>query len=137
MTQLSEFYAVTVNDGNTQIQRVIIIPTEGLPEEREKAVVSSIVNDKACFYRYIAFLLGDDIVISALEADPSDTAAFGKARRKNEQLPALYEKMLHTAAEHPDRFMEIDYLINSISEYGVIPEHFEELYSTFKKAVKR
>ena len=49
------------------VQRVIIIPTEGIPEDREKAVVSSIVKDKECFYRYIAFLLGDSYVLSALE----------------------------------------------------------------------
>ncbi|MEE1243580.1 MAG: DUF6361 family protein, partial [Frisingicoccus sp.] len=32
-----------------------------------KAVVSNVVKDKECFYRYIAFLLGDNYVLSALE----------------------------------------------------------------------
>ena len=55
MTQLSEFYAITVADNERTVKRVLIIPTSGLPTDREKAVVSSVVNDKNCFYRYIAY----------------------------------------------------------------------------------
>ena len=114
-----------------------MIPTENMPDDREKAVVSSVVNDKSCFYRYIAFLLGDNCIISALEANKTneDTTTPGTSRKVT-QLPALYEKMLQTAAAAPDRFSEIEYLIRSVSADGVIPEGFEQLYNTFKKAVK-
>lgn len=136
LTQLSEFYKITITDGVRSVQRVMIIPTEGLPEEREKAVVNSIVKDRDCFYRYIAFLLGDNCVLSALEVNNiAETVNEGTAH-KNIQIPALYEKMLQTAATAPERFKEIDYLIKAISSDGVIPEQFEELYNTFKKAVK-
>ena len=137
LTQLSEFYKITVSDGKNTISRVIIIPTEGIPDDREKAVVSSVVNDKNCFYRYIAFLLGDNYILSALEANDKngETNHDGKSVQ-HIQMPALYEKMLRTAATFPERLKEIDNLINAISDDGVIPEHFEELYNTFKKAVK-
>ena len=46
------------------------------------------------------------------------------------------EKMLQTAAASPERFKEIDYLIKAVSNDAVIPEYFEELYNTFRKAVK-
>lgn len=136
LTQLSEFYRVSVSDGKRTVERIIIIPTDGLPEDREKAVVSSIVKDKECFYRYIAFLLGDSYAMGALEA--ASTAEGGIINHTNSaaRLPALYEKMLQTAATAPERFKEIDYLVKAISSDGVIPEHFEELYNTFKKAVK-
>lgn len=136
LTQLSEFYSITVDDGERKVQRVIIIPTEGLPEDREKAVVSSVVNDKACFYRYIAFLLGDSFVLSALEADVQVGSTERQTRKQTMQMPALYEKMLQTAATAPERFNEIDYLIKAISKDGIIPDYFEELYNTFRKAVK-
>lgn len=136
LTQLSEFYKFVITDGTRTIQRVIIIPTDGLPEEREKAVVNSVVKDKECFYRYIAFLLGDNCVLSALEANNVTEQVHNGSVHKNIQIPALYEKMLHTAATAPERFKEIDYLIKAISSDGVIPEQFEELYNTFKKAVK-
>ena len=137
LMQLSEFYKISVSDGKQTVSRVIMIPTENMPSDREKAVVSSVVNDKSCFYRYIAFLLGDNMVISALESDNSanETNQTGKTS-KPIQLPALYEKMLKTAATAPERFKEIEYLIKSVSSDGVIPEGFEELYNTFRKVVK-
>ena len=114
-----------------------MIPTEGMPEDREKSVVSSVVNDRECFYRYIAFLLGDNYILSALESESGESGTVSKVSNiRSIQIPALYEKMLQTAATSPERFKEIDYLIKAISADGVIPEGFEELYNTFKKAVK-
>ncbi len=136
LMQLSEFYKISVSDGSKTVTRVLMIQTEGLPEDREKAVVSSIVDNKECFYRYIAFLLGDSFVMSALEYSTDNEVLGTNQNRKTVRLPALYEKMLQTAATAPERFKEIDYLIKAISSDGVIPEHFEELYNTFKKAVK-
>ena len=137
LTQLSEFYKISVSDGKQTVSRVIMIPTENMPSDREKAVVSSVVNDKSCFYRYIAFLLGDNLVISALESNDSNDEVTGTTKaNKAIQLPALYEKMLRTAATVPERFKEIEYLIKSVSADGVIPEGFEELYNTFRKVVK-
>lgn len=137
LTQLSEFYKISVSDGNQTVSRVIMIPTENMPNDREKAVISNVVNDKNCFYRYIAFLLGDNFIISALESNKTnETTTTGATKTKPIQLPALYEKMLQTAATAPDRFKEIEYLIKAISADGVIPEGFEQLYNTFKKAVK-
>ena len=136
LTQLSEFYKIVITDGQRTVQRVIIIPTEGLPEDREKAVVNSVVKDKECFYRYIAFLLGDNLVLGAVEANYAVQGNGTGVNQKAIQIPALYEKMLQTAATAPERFKEIDYLLKAISSDGVIPEQFEELYTMFKKAVK-
>ena len=136
LTQLSEFYKISVSDGTSTVQRVIIVPTEGMPEDREKVVISNIVKDKECFYRYIAFLLGDNYVLSALEVASEAEIVGGNHTHRTIQIPALYEKMLQTAATAPERFKEIDYLIKAISADGVIPEQFEELYNVFKKVVK-
>lgn len=137
LVQLSTFYKVRVSDGEDYVERVILIPTEGLPEDREKAVISSVVSDKQCFYRYIAFLLGESPVLSALEITGEDeNIASRSASHSVMQMPALYEKMLRTAATAPERFKEIDYLLKAISEDGIIPEQFEKLYNEFKKAVK-
>lgn len=136
LTQLSEFYKIAITDGLRTVQRVIIIQTEGLPEDREKAVVNSVVKDKECFYRYIAFLLGENLVLGAVEANYTAQGSGAFMNQKEIQIPALYEKMLQTATTAPERFKEIDYLIKAISSDGVIPEQFEELYTMFKKAVK-
>lgn len=136
LTQLSKFYKVVITDGQRTARRVIIIPTDGLPEDRERAVVNSVVKDKECFYRYIAFLLGDNLVLGAVEANYiAQGSGMGTAQKKL-QIPPLYEKMLQAAATAPERFTGIDYLIKTVSSDGVIPEEFEELYAMFKKAMK-
>ena len=75
-------------------------------------------------------------MLSALEADSRIEGGSTGMKRTQVQIPALYEKMLKTAAEAPERFKEIDYLIQAISANGIVPEYFEELYNTFCKAVK-
>lgn len=136
VTQLSEFYMVSVSDGERTVERVLIIQTKGLPMDREKAVVSSVVSNRDCFYRYIAFLLGNDSILSALESSVLGKEIAVKQNRTAYNLPALYEKMLQTAATAPEKFKGIEYLIKTISEDGIIPDDFKKLYETFMKAVK-
>ena len=113
-----------------------MIPTTGMPEDREKAIISGVINDKHCFYQYIAFLLGDDHVLSSLESMEVKAPGAAGATTQSYRLPALYEKMLQTAATNPQKLKEIDYLLKAVSDDGVIPEHFEQMYQTFRKVVK-
>ena len=136
LTDLSLFYTISVNDGKQTVSRIIKVPTEGMPENREQAVISDIVHDKACFYRYVAFLLGDSYILSVMESDAEDKDGTRFSRSQSHQIPALYEKMLHTAWTAPERFKEIDFLLHSLSKDGVVPEYFEEVYQAFRKAVK-
>lgn len=136
LTQLSEFFSITVSNTDYSTERVLIIPTTGLPEDREKAVVSSVVSDRDCFYRYIAFLLGDDSILSVLEGNAVEGEGGTIHDRPTYRVPALYEKMLQTAATAPERFKGIEYLMKTISEDGIFPDEFKDLYKTFKKAVK-
>lgn len=140
LSSLSEFYVLSVSDDKKhKVQRVVKIETEGMPENREQKVISSIIGDnEQNFYRYIAFLLGDDYVISALETNELQE---GKTIGENKPVgmdrsPILYEKMLQTAVTAPERFVEIEKLVQAISADGVVPEGFERLYSTFRKVVK-
>ena len=136
LTQLSEFYKISVSHGDDHITRIIVIPTTGMPEDREKAIVSGVISDKHCFYQYIAFLLGDDHMLSSLESMDLSKDGGSKSRTAGYQLPPLYEKMLQTAADNPAKLKEIDYLLKTVSADGVIPEHFEKLYDAFRKVVK-
>ena len=101
-----------------------------------EAIVSGVISDKHCFYQYIAFLLGDDHMLSSLESIELQKESGSKSRSTGYQLPPLYEKMLQTAATNPAKLKEIDYLLKTVSADGVIPEHFEKLYDTFRKVVK-
>ena len=133
--QLSEFYRVTVSDGDTSISRVIRIPTTGMPEDREKAVVNDVIRDKNCFYQYVAFLLGDDHVLSAMEGMDVQMGRESHHANHGVKLPALYEKMLKTAVSDPSKLREVGELIRTVGEDGVIPEEFAQMYEVFREAV--
>ena len=139
MNSLSEFYVLSISDncGNT-VNRVIKIDTEGIPKERDGKIISSIIGDnEQNFYRYLGFLLGDDYIISAIESDVlSSQSNVAGANSFAKNMPVLYEKMLKTAATAPERFVEIEKLIQVLSGDDIVPEAFRNLYNTFKKVVK-
>lgn len=137
VTQLSEFYKISVSYSGKSIERVVIISTSGIPQNRDKAIVSSVISNKSSFYSYISFLLGDSYVLNAMEFENNNSNLSGNSVKSRTSIaPAIYEKMLYTASTHPERFRDIDYLIKSVSDDGVIPEDFEALYDDFKKVVK-
>lgn len=135
MTKLSEFYAISVSDGETTVERVLLIPTENLPSGRETAVVNSVIANKEAFYRYVAFVLGDDANVGSLEGTVFGMDCSVKASHTILQTPALYEKMLKTAVANPAKFDGIEYLLQNVTEDGVIPDDFKHMYKTFKRVV--
>lgn len=134
--ELTELYRVTVKGKTESITRMILIPTE-MPSERDNMVVKSILKDKKAFVDYLAFILGDDYVSSAMEIK----ASLG-ADKENDQnslddsMPAIYEKMLKTAYTEPERLKEIRHVMERISDSDIIPDEFVKLYETFAKTLK-
>lgn len=135
LAQLSEFFVVSVSDGGDPIHRLLLVHAEGMPEEREGSVVSAVVKDVG-LVRCIAFLLGDDAVLSTLEQNA--VREDGNSMRRQDGIPPLYEKMLLAAATDKSKLQNIDSLLRMM-EGGETDEELEEfmaLYNTFKKAVK-
>lgn len=132
--QLSEFYELTAKEGEDEIHRIIMIPTIGFPEDRESAVVNSIVKDRASFVEYIVFVLGDDYLASMLEK--KQIGESGIFQHSNDAMPVLYEKMLKTSVEEPERFRDIGYVLKMVTDKEIIPDEFRELYDTFCNTLK-
>ena len=114
--------------GEAAIERIIMVSTSGIPDTRENAVVNNVVKDKRSFVGYVAFVRGDDYLLSLMEDRELKSA--GVWNDEHEHFPALYEKMLKTALEDPKRLNEIGYLLNMITDDGIIPDEFRDLYST-------
>ena len=132
--QVSEFFMVRVTSGDMIIERIIMIPTTGIPEDRENSVVNSVVKDKRTFVEYVAFVLGDSYLLSLMEE--RSLAGSGSWNNGHESLPALYEKMLKTALEEPEKIGEIGYLLQMITKEDIVPDEFRELYETFRKTLR-
>lgn len=132
--QLSEFYEITVRSGDDTIRRIIMIPTSGFPDDRESAAVNSVVKDRTSFVEYIAFALGDDYVASMLEGKQMGESGF--FANSSDAMPALYEKMLKTSVEEPERIKDIGYVLKMVTDKDIIPDEFRKLYETFCNTLK-
>lgn len=134
LLQLSEFYELAVMDGDIELHRIIMIPTTGIPEEREQAVVNSVVKDRAAFVEYIAFVLGDDYLASIMEERQMGESGF--FRQSGDVMPALYERMLRTSLEAPERLKDIGYVLRMITDREIIPDEFRRTYDVFCRTLK-
>ena len=129
MLQLSEFYVVSAAVEDCTLERVIMIPTTGIPEGREDAVIQNVIRTRNQFIEYVSFILGDDYVQSFLENKKS-SGAYGEWNQIS-AMPAVYEKMLKTSVSDPDKLGEIQYITKAIQEEEIIPPEFREMYNVF------
>ncbi len=129
MLQLSEFYVVAATIDDCTLERVIMIPTSGIPEGRDTEIIKNVIKTKNHFIEYVAFILGDDYVQSFLENKKSSGGYVEWTQ--NSAIPAVYEKMLKTSISDPDRLGEIQYITKAIEEEEIIPPEFREMYNVF------
>lgn len=54
----------------------------------------------------------------------------------SDAMPALYEKMLKTSVEGPERIKDIGYVLKMVTDKDIIPDEFRELYETFCNTLK-
>lgn len=129
---LSEFFVISIDDdlGN-DISRIIKIPANGMPNDRQKEVVSSIITNENDFIKYVAFLLGDEFILTV-----ENNLMGNVGTSMDMQLPELYEKMLKSSIYAPEKFRELEFLINALSDDNVVPEGFEEMYDTFVEVLE-
>lgn len=126
---LSEFYVVSATIDDCTLNRVIMIPTSGIPEERDNEIIKNVIKTRNQFIEYIAFILGDDYVQSFLENKKASTAYI--EWDKNNAMPAVYEKMLKTSVSNPGRLNEIKAITKAIQDDEVIPPEFRDMYGVF------
>ena len=126
-SELSEFYVLKVSDGSKHVERIIKIPTEGLPEGRQKEAMS-IIRSQEDFKKYVAYAIFGQHPVKHFKR-PSGESAEKKSDTRT-LLPGLYEKMLKAVYETPEKFENLDYLIRNSSD-EIIPDGFEELCKPF------
>lgn len=146
LTDLSEFYIICARTDTHSISKVIMIPTVGIPEERDKKIISSIINSRQAFLDYVCYVLGGGSVTNLLNLNYSgwDGESAQSQARPMFSTPALFEMMLKTAATDSERLREIEHVMNRLAdevetdnpEQKIVTEEFRTLYDTFAKATK-
>lgn len=107
-------------------------------EKRDCAIFRSIINTKAKFISYLAFMLTDDTEQYVLESQQMEKELAEATLSSTEQdiSVSLYEDMVRMAYTAPDRIADIRSVIAK-ADASVIPEHFSELYASFENAIKQ
>jgi hypothetical protein len=135
--QLSEFFCVKlVGENGTKLDRIIRIVLKGIPEDRDAAIVRSVIRDEQDFISYVSLLLGDDYYDVMMEMKRFRRYATASSGN-NKPIPALYEKMLKVAAENPNRLEEVEKLLMDLQDHPSVPEGFQQICNSIIKAVKK
>ena len=72
--------------------------------------------------------------VSMLEGKQMGESGF--FANSSDAMPALYEKMLKTSVEGPERIKDIGYVLKMVTDKDIIPDEFRELYETFCNTLK-
>ncbi|MGE7661315.1 phospholipase D family protein [Peribacillus sp. NPDC097197] len=138
LLELGEFYNIRAEKDGEKVKRIIKIETEGIPKERESEIFRSIINDPYTFLKYVAFLLSDDLLLSALEESQNKKFGAGNWDMTTGDYPVLYENMLRAASRSPEKLKEVEAIMDIIThDEDIIPNEFHALYQTFNKAAKK
>lgn len=146
VTDLSEFYIISVRKDDLELRKVIVIPTKGIPQERDKKVVSGIINSQKAFLDYVCYILGNGSIADMLDlqsdASLSDNNVGSPSRTISN--PALFELMLKAAADNKDKIRDIEKVMRLLSDEfeeddsgkKIVSDEFKALYATFSKVLK-
>lgn len=131
-------FELKTNHPDVTARFVLNIPVTGVPEERNSAILQTVISNQEGFLRYLLLLLGDDNV-SGL--DPGGGTGFAKwlARLADGEDIPLLEELTRTYSRHPERLSEISGLVRDLSQgsqNAIIPEDFLNLWTVFESAIR-
>jgi len=147
MINLGEFSASSVtgliafelksNHPDVTARFVLNLPVTGIPDERNSAILQTVISNQEGFIRYLMLLLGDD---STSGLDPGNGSGFAKWLAQlaaGEDIPLL-EELTRTYSRHPQRLEEISKLVRDLSQGSpntIIPDAFLDLWNVFEAAI--
>ncbi len=118
---------------------VLNLPVKGMPPEREKRILQSIISDQNRFLRYLLFLLAEKDEAFLFDTEFNQrTGLSGEETAAGIELPIL-EELVRAYSHNPKTIERINRLVTEIcdadEEEGVLPEGFRQLWAAFAAAV--
>lgn len=130
LVQLTEFYVLTASE-EEKVHRLIKIPTENIPEQRNQLIVNDIIKDRNGFMHYLSFILGEDYLLSALENQKQIFNA--SLYHQGSEMQLALKKCLKLQRISPAKLAEIKRMVDMISDDAIIPDSFKELLKYFRE----
>ena len=122
-----------------RIRFVLNLPVKGLPEERDSAVLQTVVRNKEGFLRYLLLLLGNlDFGPPPLDDNGqggSSAWCFGGTGG----MPLL-EELVRAFCREPERLREVGRVVRRLTEgeesQKIVPEEFLDIWAVFEEAME-
>lgn len=135
LVQLTGFVCIRLEFRPLGLTREVamVLPVSGLPADRTRAVVASVLSDPERVMRYLLFLLGDDEageaawLIGGPSEDETDGGWLGLGGG-----PTLLEALVRTLHRDPRRIDRVGRLLEDLGEDGssLLPPDFTALFAT-------
>jgi hypothetical protein len=143
MVGLTGFFAFKLTarhkDQEASVAFVLNLPVSGMPAERDKHILRSIISDRNRFVRYLLFLLaeGSDVFSPAALLTVSRDEGDGDGTFLHADLPLL-EELVRAYSRQPEKIDRIARLIDDLEESeegrALLPEGFEQIWPAFLAA---
>ena len=119
---------------------VLNLPVTGMPEERDAAILKTVVNNRDGFLRYLLLLLGD---LGKGRVPPMAKGGSGNGKwiaGGYDDMPLL-EELVRAYSRDPQRLREVERVVQKLTEGNqanqIVPLEFVELWGVFKAALEK
>lgn len=135
-------FRLTAAKAATTLAFVLNVPVDGLPSDRDGAILAGAIRNRDDFLRYLLLLLAGTDDDSFLGGRPSVLAGLtsGWGAGGTGDFPLL-EELVRAFGRSPERLQDVDKVVRKLetSSEGreILPPGFLELWSTFRSAMER
>ena len=135
LESISGFLAVELTELATNVVTGFAVPVQlvGMPEERDRHLLRSLIGSAERFLRYLLALLTERGAAGGLEAHELADAleGAGSTRAAGPTLPVL-EVLLRSLRTDPTRILAIDPLVQDLAADDALPAGFSEIWTLLR-----
>ncbi|MCB0964515.1 MAG: phospholipase D family protein [Acidimicrobiales bacterium] len=104
---------------------------EGVPDDRERLLLRSLIGSAERFLRYLLALLDDESTGEAALDTIADIEGSGDRRAATGSLPVL-EKLVRTVRRDPDKLLALDPLVRDLAADDALPDGFGAVWAVLR-----
>ncbi|MDI6754936.1 MAG: phospholipase D family protein, partial [Thermodesulfobacteriota bacterium] len=119
------------------ISFVLNLPVEGMPADRDKMIMRSIISDKDRFVRYLLFLLSEDPHCGAMDNLYLSLLQEKEGAKAGHLFPPLQllEEMVRAYSRNKEKLDRIARLVDDLKQteetQSILPEEFDQVWEAF------
>ena len=132
---ISGFLAVEIQLEEIRTAFVVPVELEGIPSQRETALMKALIGNAERFFRYLLAFLDDDLVDAVDTRTVVDRIGAQDDGEVVQGLPVL-ERLLRTVRRDPEKLRGLNPLVHDLSADDILPVGFLELWALLEHAVR-